>query len=327
MVNPENKGWKDVIITEIHGYYILEARKKSARVEKDIDTSDTNGKRKRIPNKMLHEHLWDISRKKSKTVPSSSSSSVISSGGNMSLPRMSPSHSGIPNQGSKPTEHVKNIAAQESHHLPSSDDDSSPEQHLQVVSAPGLRDSSRMSQDGFLNVRSLDKKFQQHVVSTLAYLKLRLDQIHENQVQIQERLSRSTSGHLPTITLSLPVKSLEDLDELEWKVTNNPEQYAELATRLDWVGGKNVRDCTFKTMQKVLTNEVACGLNWVGHNGKKGLKYYELSTIISNCIHGFFEKKDGNIASIESAMNDWLKAAPTRASNAAAKKNGNSVSN
>ncbi|CAG7725169.1 unnamed protein product [Allacma fusca] len=52
------------------------------------------------------------------------------------------------------------VAAQASQHVPSSaEDESSPEQHPQVFSAPGLRESSNMSQGRFLNVRSMDKIF------------------------------------------------------------------------------------------------------------------------------------------------------------------------
>ncbi|CAG7835731.1 unnamed protein product [Allacma fusca] len=97
--------------------------------------------------------------------------------------------------------------------------------------------------------------------------------------------------------IALPVKTITEFEDLESRVANDPDLYAEL---------------------KVISNEVAAGLNWAGHNNKLGFKNFELATIISNCVHGFF-KKQGSMSEIERAMKNWLKAAPTRVLNQSTK--------
>ncbi|CAG7817028.1 unnamed protein product, partial [Allacma fusca] len=109
--------------------------------------------------------------------------------------------------------------------------------------------------------------FEANVFSSLSVIKLRLQHIEETQELILEQLKTSKGSSLKSI-LNLPVVSLAALESLEETLMSQEDVYNELANKLDWVGGKSVRECTFKTMRKLMSDEVAATLNWKGGNSK-----------------------------------------------------------
>ncbi|CAG7818973.1 unnamed protein product, partial [Allacma fusca] len=106
--------------------------------------------------------------------------------------------------------------------------------------------------------------------------------------------------------------SMDELEDMETKVRSNPETYSDVANRVDWVEGGDVRRCTNSMLRKLMVDAVAVQLNWKGRNNKKSFESYELSTIVVESVHFFFGKLNGNEAVIKNAIKDWLKAAQTR---------------
>ncbi|CAG7695988.1 unnamed protein product [Allacma fusca] len=152
--------------------------------------------------------------------------------------------------------------------------------------------------------------FEQVVISSLSVIKIKLGQIEDTQSLILDQLKSVSKINPVKPALSLPVKSLDELNDLERKLMSDETLYSELAIRLDFMGGRDVRKCTNKTMRKLMTDTVAAGVNWGGANDKKGFSFLEVANIVT--IHYQFGKQKGNLSDIELAIKDWLKAAPQR---------------
>ncbi|CAG7717668.1 unnamed protein product [Allacma fusca] len=150
------------------------------------------------------------------------------------------------------------------------------------------------------------------VLSSLAAIKIRLRTVESNQELILAQLKDVRGNARKPRLLNLPVKDLNELENLEEVILKNQEAYDEVADRLDGVGGDSVRECTFKTMKKLMSDDVARELNWKGRNSKGAFQNFQLCSIVTNCVHYYFGKKTGTLTVIEGALKDWLKAAPNR---------------
>ncbi|CAG7725245.1 unnamed protein product, partial [Allacma fusca] len=143
---------------------------------------------------------------------------------------------------------------------------------------------------------------------------------YDTLLQARERLKKKLEN-LDAVTTDADAP-LAAFQELEQNIITKVEVYNELANKLDWVGGNDVRDCTFNTMSKLMSDEVASVVNWKGRNNKMAFGSMETSSVVTNCVHFFFGKKKGTMVKVQSAIKDWLKAAPTRLKNTTAGRNG-----
>ncbi|CAG7831309.1 unnamed protein product [Allacma fusca] len=110
------------------------------------------------------------------------------------------------------------------------------------------------------------------VLSSLAAIKIRLRTVESNQELILAQLKDVRGNSRKARLLNLPVKDLNELENLE-------EAYDEVEDRLDGVGGDSVRECTFKTMKKLMNDDVARELNWKGRNSKGAFQNFQLCSI------------------------------------------------
>ncbi|CAG7786854.1 unnamed protein product, partial [Allacma fusca] len=134
-----------------------------------------------------------------------------------------------------------------------------------------------------------DPGFEQLVISSLSVIKIKLGQMEDTQALILDQLKSVSKINPVKPALSLPVKSLDELNDLELKIMSDETLYSELAT-----------------------HTVAAGVNWGGANDKKGFSFLEVANIVTNAVHYQFGKQKKNLSDIELAIKDWLKAAPQR---------------
>ncbi|XP_077065757.1 uncharacterized protein LOC143718621 [Siphateles boraxobius] len=76
---------------------------------------------------------------------------------------------------------------------------------------------------------------------------------------------------------------IEELNNLEEKLQNNEERDV-LITQLSKVGGKNIRDCTTKILDRLMTNNLMSQLNMKGHGSKTAFQSTSLFTTVIDAI-------------------------------------------
>ncbi|CAG7820153.1 unnamed protein product [Allacma fusca] len=69
---------------------------------------------------------------------------------------------------------------------------------------------------------------------------------------------------------------------LEQQICSDENLYQKLPSRLDWLGGSDIKKCTYNTLRKLMDDKVAVNCNWAGHKGKKAFKNSQLCTIATN---------------------------------------------
>lgn len=125
------------------------------------------------------------------------------------------------------------------------------------------------------------------------------------QGTIQQQLNSSKRIAFEANAINLPLKTINDLEDLEEKIKEDQSLYSELvgvcktsdftvnqlfwllftltqASKLDGLGGRSVRSCTFSTMRKLLCNDVAACLNWKGRNNKVPFEGYTICDIVAS---------------------------------------------
>ncbi|CAG7644628.1 unnamed protein product, partial [Allacma fusca] len=84
--------------------------------------------------------------------------------------------------------------------------------------------------------------FEKSVLASLSVLKMRMKSMEESHALMLEQLrsiNQNAAGRRSLKTVSFPVKTLKDLDELEKQIASNSDVYEEVANALDCLGGNN----------------------------------------------------------------------------------------
>ncbi|CAG7717997.1 unnamed protein product [Allacma fusca] len=220
---PEADVWQNEPIDDFYGPYAseLEARKKAKRLsEPDCETTDYErekcqqnigkGARKSFPSK--------IPGKRSVQSPQQTS---------VNQPSVGIAKRGLPFTITEANEPKTSLVA---------GNESSP-------SSGALRAFTRTSGEHFVknsgDISNTKSEFQKIVVSSLAVMKLRLQQIEDSQTLILDQLKSLTSFKAKSRNLSLPVSSFDELLKLENTISPDEVKYNDLANSVDWVGGKD----------------------------------------------------------------------------------------
>ncbi|CAG7634908.1 unnamed protein product [Allacma fusca] len=178
--------WKIHKVKEVHGLYetVLEARQKLVRMDNDVETSDPNGKRRRKPTKHFESppiKSKRMQRQKPNSLSCSSDSSLPS------VPNSIPSFQDSPSSPPQST----SLAKQKSPSRLNETAPVEPRRKLNFGSIPTTSTSASSCKSRPLELVGSEQKFRESVLSSLAYLKMKMDQLHDNQSQIQERLEIS----------------------------------------------------------------------------------------------------------------------------------------
>ncbi|CAG7729587.1 unnamed protein product [Allacma fusca] len=227
---------------------VLAARGKLKRLENDTETSDGTGRRKRKPNSRYGECTFLPPRKVRKTYASSASSMSISETSSLnSAPRMPKSIQSDANA-SSPTKmpcsgslvrvnnsrslSPKNNQVDLTQVSKSSNIEERPPTQCSKVNARILANHSPSTSGASTRFMDLvfsnsDQEFKSKVISSLSYLKMKVDQLSQSQEVIAEKLAQTPK--LPVnFRIALPVKTITEFEDLESRVANDPDLYAEL---------------------------------------------------------------------------------------------------
>ncbi|KAI0211438.1 hypothetical protein LSAT2_003733 [Lamellibrachia satsuma] len=105
------------------------------------------------------------------------------------------------------------------------------------------------------------------------------------------------------------VSSIDQFQNVEHSLSENPEQQKLMITRLAKIGGINVKDSARKVMQRLLTNDVMALMNMHGNRGKTAFANTKLHGIVKASV---LKNQTGTETDIDSAVSACLKYAPDR---------------
>ncbi|KAL2096964.1 hypothetical protein ACEWY4_006171 [Coilia grayii] len=78
------------------------------------------------------------------------------------------------------------------------------------------------------------------------------------------------------------------------------------------IGGMNTKDCVWRIMGSVFTNQLARHLNWRGINGKVALSKLKIREIIIRAVRKNPLASGASESDVESVMKRWLQLATDR---------------
>ncbi|XP_067271044.1 uncharacterized protein [Pseudorasbora parva] len=129
-------------------------------------------------------------------------------------------------------------------------------------------------------------------------------------VEIAQEVRRI--GTAEPISSSFHIKRMgttEELHTLEDKLHNSEERDI-LITQLSKIGGKNIRDCSTKILDRLMTNSLMAQLNMKGHGSKTAFQCTALYSTMIDAIKKWNGKATDH--DIYKAVGDHLKHAPGR---------------
>ncbi|XP_062852777.1 uncharacterized protein LOC134316351 isoform X2 [Trichomycterus rosablanca] len=137
-----------------------------------------------------------------------------------------------------------------------------------------------------------------------------LEIIKQQQAQILLLLQKQNSmGAMGTdqtevvaIAAKFPIKDRSGLTTLEQELRESPAIKEKAINYFGIIGGTNVRDTTWRTLQKMISNDLARSMNWKGANGKVSFSDSCLREIVNQATD----------VAIESVVKRWLHLAPDR---------------
>ncbi|KAL2098324.1 hypothetical protein ACEWY4_007531 [Coilia grayii] len=112
-------------------------------------------------------------------------------------------------------------------------------------------------------------KFQKMVLRRFAELHAKLDSM---------KCSCQDKGHTQHVK---PLATVEEVLMLEEKLNLEEGERQALITQLSKVGGKDLRDCCAKVLQRLMTNGAMSHFNMRGHGGKRAFKSMVLYAVVT----------------------------------------------
>ncbi|XP_062850988.1 uncharacterized protein LOC134321766 isoform X3 [Trichomycterus rosablanca] len=147
-----------------------------------------------------------------------------------------------------------------------------------------------------------------------------LEIIKQQQAQILLLLQKQNSmGAMGTdqtevvaIAAKFPIKDRSGLTTLEQELRESPAIKEKAINYFGIIGGTNVRDTTWRTLQKMISNDLARSMNWKGANGKVSFSDSCLREIVNQSVRKIFVCAEATDVAIESVVKRWLHLAPDR---------------
>ncbi|CAL8372043.1 unnamed protein product [Gadus morhua 'NCC'] len=133
--------------------------------------------------------------------------------------------------------------------------------------------------------------------------------VKKKLVEIMEVVKRIEADHQRGGTYLL--KTMSTMDEvlmLEDKL--NQEERQALMAQLSKVGGKDIKDCVAKILNRLMTNGLMSHFNMMGHGGKTAFKAMTLYGVLTAAVKKWSERATDH--DIGRAVADQLKHAPGR---------------
>ncbi|XP_072249665.1 uncharacterized protein [Leuresthes tenuis] len=111
---------------------------------------------------------------------------------------------------------------------------------------------------------------------------------------------------------ALPLQSVQDLRNLEHRLSTEPELIKKLISYLGLSGGMTTKESVWRIMAKLFTNTLAKNVNWRGRNNKQKIESLTIKRVVLNAVRQNSFCKDAVYEEIERYMKRWLQLAGDR---------------
>ncbi|XP_029926588.1 uncharacterized protein LOC115372665 isoform X2 [Myripristis murdjan] len=135
--------------------------------------------------------------------------------------------------------------------------------------------------------------------------------LRELQAQLQGQSSHEEDEEVESLDMDLPLKTLEQLDEME-KLLEDPAVQRRMASHLSRMGGATVDDAVRRLMQAVLSFAVGSELNWVGRGQKRSFRNTSLQGVLFRALKRTPVGKEATHHQYADVVKKWLRFAPFR---------------
>ncbi|KAL1489113.1 hypothetical protein ABEB36_014057 [Hypothenemus hampei] len=153
--------------------------------------------------------------------------------------------------------------------------------------------------------------FRKFMVKSITTLLKRTENIDVRLKHIEAELSnKSQIIESEDEAITLPLKSVEDIEEFEEELKNK-QTFNKMIQRMKFCSGKTVNFVVNSILKKLFTNELAAEFSWHGKKGKKPLnKLIRLTKLIKKAVQVNCSSSTDN--QIETSAGYWLAQANIR---------------
>ncbi|CAJ1050806.1 uncharacterized protein LOC111841793 [Xyrichtys novacula] len=147
-----------------------------------------------------------------------------------------------------------------------------------------------------------EKKFQRVVVETLLEICDELKSLNQ-QGDIEDEGEQIRQ---------LPLRTLEEAQRMSLEISRHPSIKRLLIKQLSHLGGKDIKTCTRRILDRILHNDVQRKYNLLGggRQGKKGFKKTAFFTVVLESVRINFPTATEDL--VAASIGDHLKQAPAR---------------
>uniref|UniRef100_A0A3Q3JNL4 DUF4806 domain-containing protein n=1 Tax=Monopterus albus TaxID=43700 RepID=A0A3Q3JNL4_MONAL len=128
-------------------------------------------------------------------------------------------------------------------------------------------------------------------------------------LQLQNNLRKPIE--VPEVT-GIPLKTLEELLNLEQSVAAQGEHKQKLVTYFGLAGGLTIKETVWRIMAKLMTNQLAKQINWRGVHGKYGFEQLVLKDVVLKSVRQNSATASAPDGEIEKYIKRWLQLASDR---------------
>ncbi|XP_062406791.1 uncharacterized protein LOC134097855 [Sardina pilchardus] len=127
---------------------------------------------------------------------------------------------------------------------------------------------------------------------------------------LRREMGRQVTPEASPSLIKLPLSSMEDFQQAEALMRENPHEKKKLISTFALIGGHTAELTVRRMLQNGLTNNLACNFNWAGKGHKKPFRETSLSDVL---FAGLQKQLPGSTQmAYEGTVKKWLKYAPER---------------
>ncbi|KAM6913283.1 uncharacterized protein PEZ65_013819 isoform 2-T2 [Lycodopsis pacificus] len=146
------------------------------------------------------------------------------------------------------------------------------------------------------------------LLEILTKLELVMEQQKVILLQLQ---SQSRVAEQPDVS-GFPLCTLEDLRQVETKISVDTDFKEKLVTYFSLVGGLTIKETVWRVLGKMVSNTLAKTINWRGVNGKIGFESLGLKDVVSKSVRRNSVTANASDGETERFIKRWLQLASDR---------------
>ncbi|XP_025407077.1 uncharacterized protein LOC112681026 [Sipha flava] len=186
-----------------------------------------------------------------------------------------------------------------------------------------IPDGSISKPNEYLGIEKMDREFQQHMNRNIAFLKVEIRNIQNNQLVILERLD-SIQSHLEDQPLidktnssinelanyQFPIDNVVDLYTFEDNISGDQQFRTHLVKELSYIGGKHTKAMVQRIMSKLFKDELLKNYSFTGKKGKTPFSSLAICSVIFEAVKKQIKFKNVPQNEIEETIKYILAQAP-----------------